>query len=239
MIQLVTHIDTFRFSKKDKPFFEKIFFTLKGKEINFLIGMSGIGKTTLLKIILGILNTNINSQVSFIVDDISYSCLQAQKLGLIGFISQTPSLIPWETIKTNIEIPRKLNSKLTHPSDEEIRQQLNSVGLDGSVLKLYPHQISFGMQSRISIIRMLLYKPKFLFLDELFTGIDTINSNLIATKLKIYVKENDVVCLSVSHDIERAINIATNIFLLNRRQFMQQIELPFSQEKIIEIINTD
>jgi len=93
------------------------------------------------------------------------------------------------------------------------------------------------MQSRVSIVRTLLYKPKFLFLDELFTGIDTINSRLIAKKLKSYVEINNAVCLSITHDIDRAVNIASNIFLLNKKQSLHQIGLPFSSNKIIELIN--
>lgn len=93
------------------------------------------------------------------------------------------------------------------------------------------------MQSRVAIARTLLYNPKFLFLDELFTGIDTINSALIADKLKDYVGNNDVVCLSITHDIDRAVNIADNIYLLDKGQSLHQIPTPFTSEKIINIIN--
>ena len=137
MTELVAHIDTFKFSKKDKPFFENISLNLKSNELNFLIGISGIGKTTLLKIILGILPSNTDSEVNFITDGNSYTCGQTQQLGLIGFISQTPSLVPWETIKTNIEIPNKLNNKLILPSTLEIVDELKSVGLEESILKLF------------------------------------------------------------------------------------------------------
>ena len=239
MNELVVNIDSFKFSKSSKPFFENISIDLKDKELNFLIGMSGIGKTTLLKIILGIYKDFTDSNVYFRTDNISYSCSQAQKLGLIGLISQTPSLISWETINTNIKIPSKINNKLNSPTSKEINMALISVGLDESILRLFPHQLSFGMQSRISIVRTLLYKPKFLFLDELFTGIDTINSNLIAEKLKSYVETNNAVCLSITHDIDRAVNIASNIFLLNKSQSLIKIELPFCSKKIIDIINNN
>lgn len=239
MTELSAHIDTFKFHKKENPFFKNVAFNLKSNELNFLIGMSGTGKTTFLKIILGIYTDNIQSKVDFKLDGVSHDYRQAQKLGLIGFISQTPSLIPWETVNANIEIPSKLNSKLKLPSRAEIVNELNSIGLKEDDLNLYPHKLSFGMQSRVSIIRTLLYKPKFLFLDELFTGIDTINSTLIADRLKLYVRENNAVCLSITHDIDRAVNIATNIYLLNKSQSLHQIEHPFTSEKIINIINTN
>ena len=237
MTELKVNINSFKFHKKDNSFLENINFDFKSKDLNFLIGMSGTGKTTILKIILGIYTDNINTKIEFKTDGVDSNYKQAQKLGLIGYISQTPSLIPWETINANIEIPSKLNRKLTLPSKEEVKKELNSVGLDDNILTLFPHQLSFGMQSRVAIVRTLLYKPKFLFLDELFTGIDTINSALIADKLKDYVKINDVVCLSITHDIDRAVNIADNIYLLDKGQSLYQIDIPFTSEKIINIIN--
>jgi ABC-type nitrate/sulfonate/bicarbonate transport system ATPase subunit len=236
---LIVDIKTFKFSKNEKNFFENIELTLNAKELNFLIGMSGSGKTTFLNIILGIYNDNIESEICFKTNGEELDFLDSKKKGLIGFISQSPSLVPWETIIANIEIPSKLNRNLKLPSLYEIIQELVSVGLDESILGLFPHQLSFGMQSRISIVRTLLYKPKFLFLDELFTGIDTINSNLIATRLKSYIKINHAVCLSITHDIDRAVNLATSIYLLNKSQKLHKISPVFNTETIINFINTN
>ncbi|MEH6764597.1 MAG: ATP-binding cassette domain-containing protein [Aequorivita antarctica] len=237
MNELNINIKSFKFEKQNEHFFSNIIINLKENDLNFLIGMSGIGKTTLLNIILGVYTKNIISQIQFQYGNNNYSCTEAQRLGLIGLISQTPSLVPWETIGTNLNIPYKLNRRLKKPTKNEIEIELGSVGLDKKILNLFPHQLSFGMQSRVAIVRTLLYEPKFLFLDELFTGIDTINSELIAKKLSRYIKENNVISLSITHDIDRAMMIASNIFLINSNQKIIELDNPFNKTEIINLID--
>lgn len=237
MTELNINIEKFKFSEKASTFFENIDFNLSGGDFNFLIGLSGVGKTTLLKIILGINAGYSETDIKFIYNQKKIKSDEAKRTGIIGFISQTPSLVPWENIHINLELPSKLNKKLIKPSKNKIIEELNYVGLNSSILKNMPHELSFGMQARVSIVRAFLYNPSFLFLDELFTGIDTINSNLIAKRVKKYVESANAVCLSITHDIDRAITFATNIYLLDEKKKLLTAEKPFDKTSIINHMN--
>lgn len=237
MTELNINIEKFMFSEKASAFFENIDFSLSGGDFNFLIGLSGVGKTTLLKIILGINTGHSETDIQFTYNQNKIKREEAKKTGIIGFISQTPSLVPWENIQSNLELPFKLNKNLIKPSKNKIIEELNYVGLSEAVLIKKPHELSFGMLARVSIVRAFLYNPSFIFLDELFTGIDTINSNLIAKRIKKYVEHTNAVCLSVTHDIDRAITFATNIYLLDEKKKLLSAEKPFDKTSIINHIN--
>lgn len=237
MNELKIDIKSFKFKKESKLFFENITMSLQENEHNFLIGMSGTGKTTLLNAILGMKESYLVHDISFKTNEKVYTRNQVQSMGLIGLISQTPSLIPWESVYENLIVPHKLNKNLKIPTDKMIISELKNVGLKSDIQTCYPHELSFGMQSRVALVRTLLYKPTFLFLDELFTGIDTINSELIAERLTRYIKQHNAVSLSITHDIDRAINIASNIFVINSKQKIKKIEKPFNKTEIVNLIN--
>jgi ABC-type nitrate/sulfonate/bicarbonate transport system ATPase subunit len=234
MTLLKTEILAFKFDKEDQPFFKNISLTLRSKEINFLVGLSGSGKTTLLKIIIGLHNITEKDRICYSINKTQYSVSEISKLGKIGFLSQNPALVPWSNILSNIELPSMLNKNLKKPNYQQIVEEFILVGLKKDDLTKYPHQISFGMQARVALVRSLIYKPSFIFFDELFTGIDTINNTLISKRIKAFVVENDAVCLFVSHDLERAISISDNIYMINGKQTITDMQKPFN---IVDIIS--
>jgi ABC-type nitrate/sulfonate/bicarbonate transport system ATPase subunit len=233
MTKLQTNISSFNFDRKSNSFFKDIALTLNSKEINFLVGLSGSGKTTILKIIVGLYNLTNNSTVKYFIDNKEHTIIEMSNLGLIGYLSQNPALIPWITVLENIELPSNLNKQLNKPNIKKIIEELQLIGLKEEDLSKYPHQISFGMQARVALARTILYSPKFLFLDELFTGIDTVNNNLISKRIKQFVTTNDAVCLAVSHDLERAISISDNIYFIDEKQHIFTIPKPHSLQYII------
>jgi ABC-type nitrate/sulfonate/bicarbonate transport system, ATPase component len=216
-MEITVKIKSYNHIKKKENFFDSIDFNITSTGIYFLIGSSGIGKTTLLNIILGLSEGNFEGNVKFKKDNAEYSPINVRRQGLIGYMSQDSTLIPWIDVKENLVLPAKVNKNLSNPSEEEIINILKSLHFEeneiSGLLKMYSDELSFGMKARIGLARVLLYKPSFLILDELFTGTDSYTNECIGNYLKS--KENEMLIFSVSHNVERAFKIAQKIFVLN------------------------
>jgi ABC-type nitrate/sulfonate/bicarbonate transport system ATPase subunit len=217
---------------ENQPFFKDITFECIGGEISCILGLSGVGKSTLLRIILGEADGISKVHIRYNVEDSQNTPFDAKINGWIGFLSPESSLIPWKNIKENLLIPSFLNKNIERPKEEEINNMLEMVGLEKSVSKLKPHEASFGMCHRVTLARMLLYNPKFLLLDELFTGLDEVTSDFVAELILDYVRKESVVCILVTHDARQAISISKKLYLLTSARKLLSIDGKSTEEKI-------
>jgi len=201
-------------------FFNDLNFNIDSNGIYFLIGSSGIGKTTLLNIILGLNQGNFKGCIKFNKDNVEYSPIDLRKKGLVGYMSQDSILIPWLNVCENLLLPSKINKNLSVPSANSIDEILTALNFDLSnvdmdILCKYGNELSFGMRVRIGLARVLLYNPSFLILDELFTGTDSYTNDCISKYL--VNKKKDMIIFSVSHNVEKAFDIAERILVLNKQ----------------------
>lgn len=217
---------------ENKCFFDELKFECKGGEISSILGISGVGKSTLLKIILGEAEGVVDSDIKYFFNDQSNCPNDAKLKGWIGFLSTEPSLIPWKNIKENLLIPSLLNKNLKMPIEYDILEIISKVGLEKKVLTLKPHEASFGMKQRISLARVLLYNPKYLLLDELFTGIDEVTSDFISDLLSEYVIRRSTPCVLVTHDVRKAILISKNIYILTSQRKLISLDCKVDEIKI-------
>ena len=130
----------------------------KGK-FHSLLGKSGCGKTTLLKLAAGLLTPDTGS-------------IQLQDEAIkpsekIGFVFQAPTLLEWKTVTENVLLPVSLKRKVTKADIEKAESLLALMGLS-HLKKEYPTRLSGGQQSRVSIARALILTPSMLYLDEAF-----------------------------------------------------------------------
>ena len=181
-------------------------------EILGIYGASGIGKTTLLKIISG-LDTQFKGEL--LIDGIPVDCAPVP-----GMLFQESRLLPWESAINNIMLTNpllRLNGA---------RDLLNLMGLK-AFEKSLPHQLSGGMQRRVAFARALGNNPKLLLLDEPFTALDDkLKSDLINTFIKRISKSQTV--LLVSH------NLSDLIFLADRILFLEGRPLKIEREFILD-----
>lgn len=171
-----------------------------------IIGGSGCGKSTMLRIIGG-LEKNYSGEV--IVNDQSVIGPSRDK----GFIFQDHRLLPWLTVKENIQFSlsksQKNNIKL-------IRDNLDLVGL-AEFENAYPSQLSGGMAQRVAIARALANRPRILLLDEPFGALDAITRmNLQEQMLKIWRKEK-ITMIIVTHDIDEAVYLGSKVVVMTPR----------------------
>lgn len=199
----------------------------KGEFISIL-GSSGCGKTTLLKIIGGLL-TDYSGLIS--VDSKSPSEIREDRE--FAFVFQNPVLFNWRTVISNILLPSEIfKSKQNYSSTigkkriETAIQMLNLVGLKGFE-KAFPSQLSGGMQSRVAIARALSYSPKILLMDEPFGDLDEFTRIGLNVELTRLWKKTKSTILFITHSITEAILMSDKIVILSDR--------PASVREIINI----
>jgi NitT/TauT family transport system ATP-binding protein len=158
-------------------------FDLEVREGEFvsLLGPSGCGKSTALRIVAG-LSTASKGLVEW-----------PNGAGEIGFVFQEPTLMPWASIASNVQLPLKLAHAGEATSGNAVRQSLDRVGLT-DFADAFPRELSGGMKMRASIARALVTEPQLLLMDEPFAALDEI------TRFKL---NNDL--LAVWHALRRTV----------------------------------
>lgn len=140
--------------------------TFDQESVNFIIGRSGAGKTTLIRILLG-LTSPTSGRVLF--NDIDITSLSRAEIARfrssVGIVLQDPSLIPNRSIFDNVAMPLWVRGLRSKEIRHRVERCLNVVGLD-SVKDLYPVRLSTGEQQRVSIARAIAHRPKLLVADE-------------------------------------------------------------------------
>ena len=186
----------------------------KAKAVTVFVGPSGCGKTTLLNIVAGLLNP------------VSGSVENPGK-NRFGYVFQSPSLIPWRTIRANA----LFGAEIVAQSDQAIQRRCNEMliafGL-GGFEEQYPASLSGGMQQRVSIIRAVLSGAKVILLDEPFSNSDFIMRRELQRELSRLVDEEQLIAILVTHDVEDAIRIGDKIIVLTQRpaRVKTEIEIP-------------
>lgn len=189
------------------PALEEARFEINEGEIVAIIGPSGCGKSTLLRIIAG-LDTEYSGEIDWSVPP--------EKGKDIGFVFQTPSLLPWRTVNRNIAIG--LESKSINKSHiaEKVNQLLMMVHLE-EFAESYPSELSGGMQQRVAIARALAYEPKILLMDEPFGALDAITRDKLQDELlNIWAKTGKTIVL-VTHSVEEAAYLADKVVVMSAR----------------------
>lgn len=173
-------LDNISLSFGDKKIIDCLSFSfVKGKKYA-LMGESGIGKTTILEIIAGLLKTN-SGTVMLNSDKISYAF-------------QDDRLFPWLTVIENVILVSDGSKNVAKTRAAEI---LDRLGV-GDILNMYPEELSGGMKQRVSIARALMYDADILLLDEPFRALDEVTAKQVAEYVFSFSKEKTVIF--VTHD---------------------------------------
>jgi ABC-type nitrate/sulfonate/bicarbonate transport system ATPase subunit len=171
--------------------------TLETGRIHALVGPSGFGKTTLLRIITG-LDRDFEGRVA----------LPPQTK--IGMVFQEPRLLPWRSVLDNLKLAAPQADAAT------LAELAKALGLDDH-LRHFPGELSLGQARRVALARALAIKPNLLVLDEPFVSLDTALARRLSDELAALVERTQVTTLLVTHDIDEAIRLADRILLLGHR----------------------
>ncbi len=176
---------------------------LPSNEFICLVGPSGCGKTTLLNIIA---NLDIQYQGEIVM---SQQMDQQRQQPKIGYVFQNPRLLPWCTVKENIEL---VLSK--QKSSDSINSLLEVMQLT-DVQHTYPQHLSLGMSRRVSIIRAFAVNPDILLMDEPFVSLDAPTARQVRELLIKLWQQRPHTILFVTHDLREAISLADRLIFLS------------------------
>jgi phospholipid/cholesterol/gamma-HCH transport system ATP-binding protein len=205
----------------DEPILQNVSFAAKGGETVVVVGESGTGKSTILRLILRLLVPD-NGRVFIDGEDITDltfdEALQVRQK--MGMVFQGAALFDSMTVFDNVAYPLREHTEL---SDEEIearvREKLDFVDLEpDKVMEQYPSELSGGMRKRVGVARGLANNPQIMLYDEPTSGLDPLTTATITYLIIKLQRELGVTSVVVSHDIRSAFRMASKIALLANKK---------------------
>lgn len=187
-----------------------------------LIGPSGCGKSTLLRLISGL--SPITSG-NVVIDGMNPENARE----IMSFIFQDATLLPWRTVRRNVELGLELQRGSTRVERRRKSEQLlRLVGL-ASVADHYPRQLSGGMKMRVSIARALAIRPKILLMDEPFGALDEMTRDFLNEEVLRLREVDQFTTFFVTHSVTEAVFLSNRILILraNPGRIEQEIGVPF------------
>lgn len=187
-----------------------------------VMGLSGVGKSTLIKCIIGLLKPDGGEIFIGGREIIKLSINDLNEIrAKIGMVFQSPALFDSLTIYENVAFGLREHKKL--PEEEirrEVAEKLSFVDLSGTE-NMFPSQLSGGMQKRASIARAIVTNPEIILYDEPTSGLDPIMSNVINNLINSLKKTFNISSVVVTHDLESAYKIGDKIAMLNEGVFAE------------------
>lgn len=200
---------------------EDINFEVGEGEIIVLLGASGSGKTTILRIIAGL---EMPDSGEIILHSKDVSLLPARERG-VGVIFQSYALFPKMNVEQNIGYGLRLRKKPKTDVAKKINELIELIGLEEH-RKKHPSQLSGGQQQRVAIARALAYEPEVLLFDEPFGALDAQIRTRLRREIRALLKKINVPSIFITHDQEEALELGDRIAVLNQGR-LEQIGTPF------------
>lgn len=182
----------------DKVIFNQFSYSFQPNKITVILGDSGVGKTTLINIMLGV--TEYDGEV--------------KKDGSIACVFQNDRLLPNLSVRNNLLL---VNDRLN------VEEALTKVDMLNAI-DYMPNMLSAGMSRRVSILRAMNYDAKYLIMDEPLRNLDYYNKYKMLDEIKSYHKKNNNTIIIVTHDIKEAVYIADKIIVLQDGQIALEID---------------
>lgn len=204
---------------KDITVLKDISFNIDKGNLVVLIGLSGCGKTTTLKMINRLINTT-SGTITINGEDIS----KKNKIKLrrnIGYVIQQTGLFPHMTIRENIEVIARVEQRPLEQITDRTAELMDMVGMNESFLDRYPNELSGGQQQRVGVARAFSLDPEIILMDEPFSALDPITRASLQEELVNLQAKVRKTIVFVTHDMSEAIKIADKICIMHKGQIVQ------------------
>jgi NitT/TauT family transport system ATP-binding protein len=217
-----------RSGDKDRllPVLRNVSFEVREGEIVSLVGESGCGKTTLLRIIQGLVRLDSGSVM---VDGAPIVAAGRDR----GFVFQQASLLPWRSARRNVEFGLELQGIARPQRAQRAAELLDLVGL-AQAANQYPHQLSGGMQQRVGLARALAIDPAILLMDEPFSALDAQTREVLQAELLRIHEKTAKTTLFVTHDLDEALYLSDRVIVLAAKpgRIKCIIDVPFARSHL-------
>src|SRR6266481_3033476 len=210
---------------EDKKVLDDLSLTVEPQERLVVMGQSGSGKSTILRLILGILQP-IAGEVFFKQFEITR--LRRRKLQQvrrdIGMVYQYSALLSSRTVRDNIALPlEELTDKSREEIDKIVDEKLDLVGMKDAK-HLMPSELSGGMKKRVSLARALVLEPELILFDEPVAGLDPVIASVIDELIISLTEKSKVTSIIVTHEMDSAFRIGTRMAMLYQGKIIEDAE---------------
>ncbi|NMH67589.1 ABC transporter ATP-binding protein [Bacillus sp. RO3] len=199
-----------------KEILKGVTFSLNKGEILSLVGTSGSGKSTFLRILSGLESATGGKMA---VEGNEIHSLKPQERP-IGMVFQEPLLFPHMNVLENVMYGLQMQGRNKVENRKKAKEYIERVGL-GEVMHHYPSELSGGQQQRVSLIRSLILKPKLLLLDEPFSSLDLQLRKELRQWVRKIFKEEETTVIFVTHDRDEAYELGDRVAVLHDGDFLQ------------------
>ena len=188
-----------------------------------IIGQSGAGKTTILRLILGVLQPTRGSVFFQGLEIPRLSARELQQIRTrIGMVYQDAALLSSSTVRDNLALPlQELTDKSSREIDRIVDEKLELVEMAGTG-DLMPHELSGGMRKRVGLARALVMEPELILFDEPTQGLDPVVSALIDELIINLTKRSKVTSVIVTHLMDSAFRVATRMAMLHHGKIIEE-----------------
>lgn len=209
------------------PAVDQASFAIRPGEFLSLVGRSGCGKTTVLKLAAGLLQADHGT--------IELAGSQVTGPGRnVGIVFQSPTLLEWKSIRDNVVLPIALRRKPTAEDEERADSLLAMMGIRAHADK-YPSELSGGQQSRVAIARALLQDPAVLLMDEPFAALDAITREELQDELLQMSQQRSMTVLFITHDIPEAVYLSDRVAVMEQGRILQDVTIPLAKPRTPEM----
>jgi len=202
------------------PIVNGIDWRLQAGGFHCLVGRSGCGKTTLLKLAAGLLAPQSGRVV---LQDGTPAAPGPQ----LGYVFQAPTLLDWQHVIDNVLLPVSLQRRPLPEDARRAHDLLSMLGLSDHAQR-YPRQLSGGQQSRVALARALILEPALLLLDEPFAALDAITRGELQDDLLRMCRLRNTTVLFVTHDISEAVYLGDRVAVMHQGRMLADlpVDLP-------------
>jgi NitT/TauT family transport system ATP-binding protein len=196
-------------------------------EVLGVVGRSGTGKTTLLRLMAGLVRPS-GGEVRLLGDAPEV----ARRRKRIGFVAQDTRLHPWRTVRENVSLPLEVNRAARTNGHVSPEEWVTRMGL-GEAMRSYPHELSGGMRQRIALARSLVIDPEVMLMDEPLASLDELTREDLRVELLRLWEGDARTVVYVTHDIEEAVLLADRVIVIGGRpaQIRGEVRIPLARPR--------
>ena len=217
-IKLVNVGKVYTVEKEKMKVLDGINLDIHENKITVILGRSGCGKTTLLRLVAGL-------------EELDQGEIQAANIKKKAYVFQEDRLMPWLNVKKNITF----GIKDKNVSEEKIDEIIETVGLK-KFYNAYPSQLSGGMKQRVSIARAFAYNPDFIMMDEPFSALDYFTREQMQKELLNIQEKTNCSILFVTHSIDEALILGDKIVILEKGKVKSEYEI-YDENKTRDLLD--